>query len=752
MNIFKYRNLALGCLGFIICLLASYYMSTVLRITCLSTVLLLYLILSIYCLIKRGKKNKYLLARLTPLALLVAIAFCVSLIFFSTNEAKASSLQGKEGIARARVEDILYESSYLGIYEINVISLDGDEVNVRAIGEIQFGGLRYGDVFEAEAYVSKLDEVSLGFDESKVYLDRGIALRLEAEKYQLISNDASPVILWLRQLNQTLCQRFSNNLKQDTASLLSALVLGSTSNLNPSITRDFSRLGVSHILALSGMHLAIVSAILTFLLKLLGVKGRLVNILTCVGILLFTAMTGFIISCIRSALMLIIFNVLKCFGKRADTITLLFLSVTLICIAFPYSMFSMSLQLSFLAMLGCALATRIIYSIKFLRRLPFKPLRYVVFTFITTIVVCLATIPVLFVRLGGVAILSPILNIILVPIFNLLIYISPVYLALCDVPYVSNFVGGVCEFLCERSIQLVSFFADFKHIVVPISNWIQILGIVICVLAMVMLMITSKKFKLKLIGVLLCGLCFIVAGSTIVFVDRSVNAYVGAYNESTRDLVYFEDNNQLSIIDMSPSTTGVANTSSALANYLGYFEIENYILTDLSSTSDEFFQKLSDKIKVRNIYLPDGVSEKELEARENILLFAENAGVNVFELQDYQGLGQAALDIRTSKALSRSERNCTYFNLSINECSLVYLAPSSYELTDTTPEKWAYESDILIFGSYGPPYHMMYSYKTPYAQACLFLGNSKDYASIEFLNELSSRLTIDAPIRIRLAK
>ncbi|MBQ7761856.1 MAG: ComEC/Rec2 family competence protein [Clostridia bacterium] len=582
MGIFKYRNLALGCLGFIICLFASYYMSTVLRIICLSTVLFLYLILAIYCLIKRGNKNKYLLARLTPLALLMVISFSVSLIFFTTNEMKASSLQEKEGVIEARVEEILYESSYLGTYEINIISLDGNEVNTKAIGEIQFGGLKYGDVFEAEAYISILDEKSLGFDEAKIYQDRGIFLRVEAEKHQIISNDANSIVLWLRQLKQTLCQRFFNNLNQDTASLLSALLLGNTSTLSASITRDFSRLGVSHILALSGMHLAIISAILTFLLKLLKIKGRISYILTCVGILLFTAMTGFILSCLRSALMLIIFYILKCFGKRTDTITLLFLSVTLICIVSPYSIFSMSLQLSFLAMMGCVLATRIIYSIKFLRRLPFKPLRHIVFTFITTIVVCIATIPVLCIRIGGVAILSPFLNIILVPIFNLLIYISPVYLMVCDIPYISNFLGGVCEFLCEKSIQIVSFFANFKHIVVPMSSWIQVLGIVICVVSLVLFALTHKKIRVKLIGAILCGLCFVVAGTAVLFVDRTVNTYVGAYSERTRDLVYFEENNQLSIIDMSPSTTGVANTSTALANHLGYFEIENYIITDLS--------------------------------------------------------------------------------------------------------------------------------------------------------------------------
>lgn len=752
MGIFKYRNLALGCLGFIICLFASYYMSTVLRIVFLSTVLLLYLGIAIYCLVKRGEKNKNLLARITPLALLIAIAFSISLLVFTTNESKATELRGKEGVIEARVEEVLYESSYLGIYEINIISIDKEEVNAKAIGEIQFASLKYGDVFEAEAYISSLDEKSLGFDEAEIYQDRGIFLRVEAEKHRLISNNANNSLLWLKDLNETLSSRFYKGLSKETASLLSALLLGNTKGLDPSVKRDFTRLGVTHVLALSGMHLAIVSAILTFLLKLVGIKRRISYVLTCVGIFFFTAMTGFLVSCLRAALMLIIFNILRCFGKRTDTITLLFLSVTIICIVSPYSIFSMSLQLSFLAMMGCVLSTRIIYAIKFLRRLPFKPLRYVVFSLITTIVITLATIPVLSVKIGGIAILSPIINIILVPIFNLLIYISPIYLAICNVPYLSNFVGGVCEFLCKKSIQLVSFFANLKGIVVPTSNWIQILGIVICVGGLILLILTNKKLRVKIVSVILCGLCFIIAGTVVVFVDRNVNAYAGAYSESTRDLVYFEESNQLSIIDMSPSTTGVANTASALASYLGYFEIENYIITDLSSASDKFFQRLTSNTKVRSVYLPAGVSEKEVEARENILAIAQNEGVNIYDLQEYQSIGNVSLDIRISDAIARSERKCTYFNLTIDKCSLVYLAPSCYELTDTTPEKWAYQGDVLIFGSYGPPYHMEYNYEAPYAQTCMFLGESKRYASVWLIADLPRDLNTSAPVRLRIGK
>jgi hypothetical protein len=284
------------------------------------------------------------------------------------------------------------------------------------------------------------------------------------------------------------------------------------------------------------------------------------------------------------------------------------------------------------------------------------------------------------------------------------------------------------------------------------TNWIQALGIIICVGGLILLALTSKRLRIKITGVILCGLCFIVAGTTVVFVDRGVNSYAGAYSESTRDLVYFEENNQLSIIDMSPSTTGVANTSISLARHLGYFEIESYIVTDLSSTSDEFFKRLTDRIKVRSIYLPEGVAEKEVEARENIIAIAQKEGISIYDLQENQSIGNTTLDIRISDAISRSERKCTYFNLRVNKCSLVYLAPSSYELTDTTPEKWAYQSDVLIFGSYGPPYHMEYSYEAPHVQACMFLGESKGYANIWLVADLPIELDVTTPVRLRMGK
>lgn len=755
MNIFKYRYLALGCLCFILCLPLMYFISTWLRIALLISVLLAFVALGIYCYKKRGERSKELVVRFTPIAFFVALALVLSLACFSRDELLEEKYAGKENVLiTATVEEVVYSEGYLGTYLVDVDTIAEESVSFRIVADIPKIKLAYGDKISMLATTLPLATSSIGFDEREAYLDKGIILCAEATECEKISNEASPIIKWLKDINTTLTDRFSKNLSEDTASLMSALLLGNKENLSPSVERDFSRLGISHILALSGMHLAIITMLLELLLRITTIKNRVIYILICICTLAFTAITGFIISCVRAALMVIIFHVFKFFGRRIDTITLLLLSVTLICIFSPYSIFSLSLQLSFLALLGCILSSRIIKAVRFLRRTPTKPLRYVVFTFITTLVVSLCTLPILVFKVGSIPILAPLLNIIVVPIFNFLVYVALAHLCLCDVSYLGNFVGWVCDFITEKTMWLISFFSNIDGILVPVQNVIQYLGILVCAIALILFAILGKKYRKRLIATGVIGIAIIFAGSAFIYIDRASNTYVGAYNTSMRDFVYIEEQNQLTIIDMSQSTKSTANRAVELSRHLGYGEIQRYVITDLSKQSIEHFQRISEKTILRSIYLPEGLSDFEKESRLQIVALAEKQGICVYQLESTGNLGGVELEICLNDAIHRSERRCTYFKLTKNGQVITYLAPSSYELVDTRPEKWAYESDLLILGEYGPVPREKAHFTTPYLDLCILLGDSYEHVSYEYVNSLKDYLRIDGdlPVRVRLEK
>ena len=81
-----------------------------------------------------------------------------------------------------------------------------------------------------------------------------------------------------------------------------------------------------------------------------------------------------------------------------------------------------------------------------------------------------------------------------------------------------------------------------------------------------------------------------------------------------------------------------------------------------------------------------------------------------------------------------------------------YLSSGAFRTFDDTFYKEVSLSDVIVFGSSGPNYKMKYTYDIPYLDACVFLGNSKDFASMDFLKQVGSKdLTQDCEFyRFRL--
>ena len=62
----------------------------------------------------------------------------------------------------------------------------------------------------------------------------------------------------------------------------------------------------------------------------------------------------------------------------------------------------------------------------------------------------------------------------------------------------------------------------------------------------------------------------------------------------------------------------------------------------------------------------------------------------------------------------------------------------------------AYESDILVFGSYGPNFKTEFSYKMANMEHCIFMGGSENYAKDDFLDKIESKFITKSPFKVRI--
>ena len=158
-------------------------------------------------------------------------------------------------------------------------------------------------------------------------------------------------LLWRHRLLETYRQW---EMSADSYSVVAAMTLGDKSALDPRVKDIYAKVGASHILALSGMHLMIIYSIVTLLFG--WRRARLLSqVIIVAAIWGFAVLTGLSPSVTRSASMISVFALLSVgYRGHASVNVLAFIAIVMLLIH-PLALYDIGFQLSFMAVLAIAL-------------------------------------------------------------------------------------------------------------------------------------------------------------------------------------------------------------------------------------------------------------------------------------------------------------------------------------------------------------------------------------------------------------
>lgn len=139
---------------------------------------------------------------------------------------------------------------------------------------------------------------------------------------------------------------------RDTASVMFAMLTGDRQAVRDETSDAFSAAGVSHLLAVSGLHVGILLSLLSALLFLKKRFRWLKLALITVFLLFYCCLTGFAPSILRASLMAFFLALTSALGWRYDPLNALGWAGTAILLVNPLRMFDLSFQLSFAATFG----------------------------------------------------------------------------------------------------------------------------------------------------------------------------------------------------------------------------------------------------------------------------------------------------------------------------------------------------------------------------------------------------------------
>lgn len=237
--------------------------------------------------------------------------------------------------------------------------------------------------------------------------------------YVSSSPDASTLRGALSRFKAKLSAELRLMLPGDEGKLLCGMLLGERQRVPIALNEIYSSAGISHILSISGYHIAVLSGVLTILLERLHVNRKIAGVVTIAFMLLYMGMVGFQPSIVRATIMAVFYQFALLFDRKNDSLTSLASAGIVICAVSPLSASETSFQLSFLATLGIILCSgRLESAIK--KRLGeghFEKARnFFVSSISVTLCATAFTLPVVVLSFEQVAVYAPLTNLLIAPL------------------------------------------------------------------------------------------------------------------------------------------------------------------------------------------------------------------------------------------------------------------------------------------------------------------------------------------------
>lgn len=267
---------------------------------------------------------------------------------------------------------------------------------------------------------------------------------------------------FLEKYLQTLFNRAEEDYSYGTKNINRAILLGDNTRIKKDLKDKIRYIGLSHIFAMSGLHIGLVIAIFYFIFKKTIKNKKLIEILLLVSITLYYISVKESLSFTRAYIMAIVYLLGKLFYEKVDLGKTLFISAIVSILINPTVIFSVSFQLSYGAMIA------IIYIFPYIRKINYKKLKildYILFT----ITIQIFLMPITVYYFNTIQFLSVISNLILLPLASF--YITVNYIALfLENFYLSFLLKPIVEILYKILIYLIDFFSELPYLSVEYES------------------------------------------------------------------------------------------------------------------------------------------------------------------------------------------------------------------------------------------------------------------------------------------
>ena len=558
-------------------------------------------------------------------------------------------------------------------------------------------GINTGDTVKIQGTLSCFDPND---DMDRYYLSQGYSAKLtDLTDCQLTGKKSLPLRTFAESARIRISNAFARYTDAETGALITATVVGDRTKLDPNTYNNFKRIGITHILALSGMHLAIISAGLFFVLSLLKTNKKVKMIILPIFILFYMFLTGFSVSVVRAGVMLILSCLLFLIKQAKDLFTNLSIAVFLIVAITPYSVFDLSLWLSAFATLGILLF--LVYEFKSENPSLLKRIIYAIINpFLASVFAIGSSLIFTGLSFGTFSILAPISTIIISLLIEILVYTGLILVLSFNLIPLGSFSVFVSELLKGIADKL----SGIKWALLPSDGKASVILTILITLFITILLIFDIKRKRLAAGVLVCLYVAFCCSALLDYNANITDDRAILTSKSSEDTILFISDKETTLFYLGEGyessveravTTVTDNRLNYIDNliFVNYFENQNYTVEMFASA-----------LRFETVYIPAPKSEKEqfsaLSVADTLSCFGTK--LDVYSLKSPMRFGNAIFTLLYNDEHADDPERCSnVIKFEINNTKYVYLSRGSVaDFSDSAPD-YISDANVVIFGAVG---------------------------------------------------
>ncbi len=351
---FNYRPMVSMCLFFMagIVFVVGLYSGGTFRIL-LSCLMLLALISTIVVKALFAKNRKIFKVVSILVVFILSSIITVTIIEINNNSATYKG----DYFVSGRVCERTYENStgklVVTVDSVNLTNLKTLEKS-SVSGKMRFY-LEEADCRSMNFELGELVNASLSVKSASLFLDGEPNFYMYNKNIKLLGYGSEEEVVSLNELNANIFDKFKTKVKSvldlyltsDYSELGYTMLFGDKAGLSDEITANYSASGISHLLAVSGLHVGFVVTLLTVLLNAFKANSKVKFFIISGMVFIYAFLCGFSVSVTRALIMTVVMLYAKMRFKEYDGLSSLAVAGLIILLINPLDLYNVGFQLSF---------------------------------------------------------------------------------------------------------------------------------------------------------------------------------------------------------------------------------------------------------------------------------------------------------------------------------------------------------------------------------------------------------------------